>query len=1178
MSNIQFVPEIPAEIISAIENGNLVIFVGAGVSAIAGLPLWKTFAQNLIRSCRQLKYINEEECDLILSKITEPKKLISIAYEKFKKEQNLECYYSYFSENLKPESSELNQATKDILTFCKRSNALVVTTNADMLLDEYFEPELIYINNSDEALSATKPGLVKIHGSLSDKESLVFTSSEYLKRYANTDFKHFLHSLFSGNRVVLFIGYGLSEFELLEHTIGTPDKEGKNNIKNNIFVLSPYFSYEKSVKESMDLYYESLNIRQIAYSKDKKGYYQLADVLCDWQKQIEKKTSLRPKLIGEIQKALSSESIESKVPVLLQISSSPEIENYLFIQLRKSSNLVKWIDALIGTSLFDPSQKLQPVVKKELSDNRATYSSPIWNGLMLIGFAIDRVDCSAIYDKIVTFMNVTVCDIIDHPEKATNFNAIYCISSIISKMETNILGETLFLLLTLISHSKLNEFDDFFSVLLSGKTKFFEWGSEDISKSLELLFNYLMANINIKVHYIIAESIVERIDIICRYINTSTINNMINMLDEREKENLLSFASVGSVECYSYDIKYQRTSDLILYILKEYYKKHLKVEDQEIIKAKVFRSSRTIFKLMIYAVSHHFNECKKILFEAGYNPFDTWHIYSDLYFMIQRNNPELSSEERRKLFDWIETTGFNGREISNDYKRYLKFRIVSLLSEYDLSYKKYTEKYKDYCLPKEVEIDEINKIISFGHVRWHSNKELAEEFKNKSFKQIVSQVASKKNKDQFEIYSYCDAIKAYLIENESQIYEDTSIYDSLDSDYYNAVIDAIMEIGNDQKLLDTLDLFQLLFDKVEHLDKKTELISRSFDCIERFDLSHFDSKIQEEIYDFVYNSLNSNIDYFYESSDYISDMELTIALMNHWFSKGVGLLFWLTEKDSSSKSILFAQKLLSTSCDKEHDIFLRYIFAKDIDKMIYLDEEWAMTILDQIFVTDDCAMAYFLFNQKVNKHIYIFLYKNKKLNYLIDPDSNNDYLIVRTVVCSSIEMHIKYNFDSRELIYDSLEKQKQHCYEDVFYKLSALLEQNEHYDKCCELLVGICKKILEIEICKNESYDQVLRSLAKCTLTMEKVDSSIWKCILYLSTGFRHFFSDELFDALNKHFSNYKTQIAKILISLVKHADRNLYYAEQYKSLANRMKNDSALNEEYKELYNCLIDKGIYEI
>lgn len=182
MSMIPFVPEIPPEIVSAIETGRMVIFIGAGVSAIAGLPLWNSLAKGLIHACKQFHYINEEESDLILSKISDPKKLISIAYEKFKKEGNIDAYYSIFSEKLKLKAGKLNKDTQDIFTFCKRSNALVLTTNADLLLDDYFENELIYVSFSDEALASTKPGLVKIHGSLDKRDSLVFTSIEYLKR------------------------------------------------------------------------------------------------------------------------------------------------------------------------------------------------------------------------------------------------------------------------------------------------------------------------------------------------------------------------------------------------------------------------------------------------------------------------------------------------------------------------------------------------------------------------------------------------------------------------------------------------------------------------------------------------------------------------------------------------------------------------------------------------------------------------------------------------------------------------------------------------------------------------------------------------------------------------------------------------------------------------------------
>ena len=121
-SNIPLIPEVPQEIISAIEKGELILFVGAGVSAVAGLPLWSTLANSLIRSCKDLGYISEQDCDLILTKISDPKKLISIAFEKYSSNENKDAYYQKFVESLKPPEKGISEEAKVIFDFCKKSN------------------------------------------------------------------------------------------------------------------------------------------------------------------------------------------------------------------------------------------------------------------------------------------------------------------------------------------------------------------------------------------------------------------------------------------------------------------------------------------------------------------------------------------------------------------------------------------------------------------------------------------------------------------------------------------------------------------------------------------------------------------------------------------------------------------------------------------------------------------------------------------------------------------------------------------------------------------------------------------------------------------------------------------------------------------------------------------------
>lgn len=1173
MSMIPFVPEIPPEIVSAIETGRLVIFIGAGVSAIAGLPLWNTLAKGLIQSCKEFQYINEEECDLILSKISDPKKLISIAYEKFKKDDNLDEYYSIFYEKLKLKTDKLNKDTQDIFTFCKRSNALVLTTNADLLLDDYFENELIYVSFSDEALASTKPGLVKIHGSLNKRDSLVFTSIEYLKQYADYGFKNFLHNLFSGNRVILFVGYGLSEFELLEYTLGTAEEE----IRNNIFVLSPYFSYEQSVKESMDQYYESLNIRQIAYCKDKKGYNQLAEVLCSWQKEIEKKTNLRLQTLETINNIISSAPKQNDISVLLQITSSQEIENYLFIQLRKVNNLIEWTNALIDTPLFDPDIKLLPVTEEKISEERTSYRCPVWYGLMFIDFALKSRDCSAISDKIISFVNKIFISILSYPEKASNFNALYSIASIISRFNENISGEKLFECLMIISESTLNDFNDFISVLLAEKTGFFNWDNDDISKTLEILFNYLITNSNDKVNYIIAKSVLKEIDFICRHIDSSTVINLVDSIEKIEKNKALTFASVGSIERYHFNINYQRTPDFILFVLKEYFRSQLNQSDIDIINKHIFKSTKTINKLMVFTVSHHYHKYNKLLFNSNVNPFDIWEVYSDLYYLIQTNNEQIASDNREQLFNWIENTTFGERTISENYKKFLKYNIISLLAKTDSRYKKYSEKYKNYNLSQEIAIDDINKSFIVSDVQWHNNEDLKNKYKQMSLREIIASLENTKNITKFDIYDNSDALKEYLIDNPSRIYEDVTAFEPLNPLYYGAVIDAIRGIGDGSNIINAIGIMLYFLSKEQEDDSKADLISLCFDCIAGFNISDFNTDTQNEIYNFISNLINQNLDLYLKINTYLIDTDILLSLPNHWISKGVDLLLEFTSDGLADKTIQTVDNLLRFSCDDHHHNFLCCVISKNTNKFLSLNRGWVLANLNNIFISEDCVKSFFLFNSRMPKELFSYLFEKGVLTEFVNGITDNTDYVLRSIFCCCVNMYVVYEYDCMDIINKLLFEHEPDYYVVFFEEICVGLQQEKYFDKSYHLLIVICNEITKTNIRQDESYDQAIRYLANCCIMLNNVDSSIWKCLQHLSVGFKHFFSDELFTALDMHFDNYKQQIAQLLISLVNHS-HNQYDLKMYKPLIIRIQNESELKKENIELRNCFIDKGIFDI
>ena len=260
----------------ALENRELVIFIGAGVSRLLGCKSWDDLATDLLKKCLELKLIDYYEFEEI-KKYPEQKKKISIVYELLKENNAIDNFYNIFEKALKPEKN-INEKT--IYTDIARLADTFVTTNADECFDNRFvDTDLIYDFTQEDKVRPYK--LYHIHGMQKHKDSLVFTVNQYLNKYndyTETKFLLFLEDLFC-NHTVLFIGYGLSEFELLDY-LTLKARNSKPSHKH--FALMPYFSLNKKISEYDQLYYESLNIQIIPYAIDKNGYNQLEKILEQW--------------------------------------------------------------------------------------------------------------------------------------------------------------------------------------------------------------------------------------------------------------------------------------------------------------------------------------------------------------------------------------------------------------------------------------------------------------------------------------------------------------------------------------------------------------------------------------------------------------------------------------------------------------------------------------------------------------------------------------------------------------------------------------------------------------------------------------------------------------------------------------------------------------------------------
>lgn len=295
---VEKLPNLPSSIEDAIINKNLVIFIGAGVSRLIGCDGWAQLANLLINKCFYSKnddgssYINFKEKET-LSKNTDYKKVISICHGILKLHNQEDEFFRTLRNSLKKDTEleESYNVYKELYNLLHDGfsgiNGLFLTTNADEHFDTEFSHDEIVFNPDDFDLSNNHLKLYHLHGSISDENSLVFTVDQYIDRYNHPNFYKVLKSIFDEKRV-LFIGYGLDEFEIIDFMIT------KLNIIKNLdeggelkhFILLPYFSGEDNIMKFDQVYYRNLGINVLGYEKDENGYHQLYYVLKKWNEQI----------------------------------------------------------------------------------------------------------------------------------------------------------------------------------------------------------------------------------------------------------------------------------------------------------------------------------------------------------------------------------------------------------------------------------------------------------------------------------------------------------------------------------------------------------------------------------------------------------------------------------------------------------------------------------------------------------------------------------------------------------------------------------------------------------------------------------------------------------------------------------------------------------------------------
>lgn len=348
--------QLPKEIKHAGESGDLVFFIGAGLSNSVGLPSWRKLAEKSLQDLLDKKKFNHAQIEQLKS--LSPKQILSIC-QLTDKENFKQKIVNHLQ---KPESRGIYETINKIGCVCVTTNYDDLLENQQHLLSEVStskKPEELeaYVSENNEIpdriyrredihkyLLEELGTVIHLHGCIIKPDTMVITTGDYLENYNDSNIVKFLKYLFE-EKTVVFLGYGLEEDEILEHLLRRGRTQNNGNTKH--FNIRGFFSWEIHLYEGLRKYYkETFGINLLGFIRDDKNHGAVEGIIEDWASKMKIRF---PSLHGDIKIINNINDPDVMVgDILPRIKRKPKLLPLFF---RKARGL-KWFFPLQNEGYF----------------------------------------------------------------------------------------------------------------------------------------------------------------------------------------------------------------------------------------------------------------------------------------------------------------------------------------------------------------------------------------------------------------------------------------------------------------------------------------------------------------------------------------------------------------------------------------------------------------------------------------------------------------------------------------------------------------------------------------------------------------------------------------------------------------------------------------------------------
>ena len=260
-----------SQYIASINEKKAAIFIGAGVSALAG-------CSNLKEICKMLGEIEEikEHFKKINLDRSTPREIITDVKGKLVSEEGKRAFDGTMRKGIIYDHNKFEEVYIPFIKKLKYLNPWppVITTNVDYCLTQSGQFDVLKVYHKLNHMSISNlvgGGVFHIHGYVENVAGQVWDIQAYTKRYRDRKFTSFLRNILA-NYSVLFLGYGLEDAEL-RNIMSEAKKHSNNSICH--FAL---FSDDTDKVPDEEVYKELYKIQIIKYGPIKN----FVEIISSW--------------------------------------------------------------------------------------------------------------------------------------------------------------------------------------------------------------------------------------------------------------------------------------------------------------------------------------------------------------------------------------------------------------------------------------------------------------------------------------------------------------------------------------------------------------------------------------------------------------------------------------------------------------------------------------------------------------------------------------------------------------------------------------------------------------------------------------------------------------------------------------------------------------------------------